>query len=77
MFSGVVRTAKMGAFNKMPSDFPVENWNILPCPYGPRWNKCLPLPPEMSLSLPQHGIISGQLGTSGLAYISVGHAKRI
>ena len=64
------------AFGGMPSDFLIEDWNKFPCPYGPKWDKRVPLPPEISLLLPQHGIVPGQPSALGLAYAGVKETRR-
>ena len=66
----------MGTFSGMLSIFSVEDWNIPLCLYGPKWDKRMALPPEISLLLPQHGIVSGQQGASELVYTNIGEVRR-
>ena len=76
MFSSVAKTTKIDAFSGMLNGFPIEDWDISLCPYGPKWDKCMPLPTEISLMFPQHGILSRRPGALGLAYAGIGEVRR-
>ena len=66
----------MGIFSGVPNSFLVKNWNIFFCPYSPKKDKYVLLPPKISQLLPQYGIVSRQQGALGLAYASMGEVRR-